>query len=944
MRHPSRVIDRRYGRLLAVLGTAALATGCIGGTEGGGSGGLEFRIVDGAFRTFPEQSVDVISPLYDAGSNEIRLSLAGNETAGFFLELRARQRFNRLSLIADPLTSDSGTLDVAAFEFYSVGFVDAPPPPGWHIKSIDPRRRRQRIPDLLVPASAPRLGQPYALSPNEPLFLWADVTIPAGTAAGHYFGTIRAFDGTQAVAKIPVAVQVLPFDLPPNTDVALLAAVPLQDLLGQHLTVRGRPFTPEHLLRDGPLFAESTSLIRRTLRQLHRHRLSPYLTGCNPVSKVDARGEVTVRWDDYDAVVGEFLNGSPAVSRHWPIPFDPRFPAPPEYEPLTSAGYTRTLRQYLAQCAEHFTQRGWIDKAFVDLPVGVDYSGTSLEQTKGYAEIVRLAGPSLKVLSRYPPQDLRRYGWQDYPFCDLSGDIDIWCPAAQFFDPAGLARPRARGDQTWVALDRPPYSGSVDLLADDTFARVIPWQAVRLGAAAVLLPPVIGPSADSEAPRRTAPLLAPGSRCGLDEPIPTLRLKMLRLGMQDLAYLDLCRRSGQQATADAVTRALCRYAGADAYGVHFGDGQFGGWVRDPTWWNHARKLMIDALRGSAALGTTEWQRFFEATEVVDVHANGTRVHLGDDPKSGGAPQFTIRTSVTIRNQTRSPISGTLSFGELPLGWEPVGTRPTLSSLPPGAAATVTLQARTPTLPAGEDGKTRLPLELKLSHEAEAQRHWADVAHLSVARLSAPLRLDGDPADWPPAVGNVATRFGDISHAGDGAPESAPAADGETLVFTAADARFLYLLFHCATPAPYTHEQVLSNFLTYEDGIPINDEMIEVLIDPANGGTTTPGDLYHLVIKPSGAVLKERGIRAEPQIGSTAPWSADIQVVTRRERKKWIAEVRIPLDAFDSARPAQQTWAINFCRFDAARRAYTNWAAARWNAYNPMSLGNMTLAR
>ena len=105
-----------------------------------------------------------------------------------------------------------------------------------------------------------------------------------------------------------------------------------------------------------------------------------------------------------------------------------------------------------------------------------------------------------------------------------------------------------------------------------------------------------------------------------------------------------------------------------------------------------------------------------------------------------------------------------------------------------------------------------------------------------------------------------------------------------------------------------------------------------------------GDLYHIVVKLSGAMW-ERGIGSDPPTGPRTVWAADIRHAARWHGDRWEAELQVPLSAFPpQPGPAadHRFWGINFTRFDVVRQEYANWSGAISNVYDPMSLGNLGL--
>ena len=263
---------------------------------------------------------------------------------------------------------------------------------------------------------------------------------------------------------------------------------------------------------------------------------------------------------------------------------------------------------------------------------------------------------------------------------------------------------------------------------------------------------------------------------------------------------------------------------------------------------------------------------------------------------------------------------------------------------PYASRAVVLRASAKALPAGDDGRMNLSIAMEVD-AGETTTHTVQLSHLTARRRNKPIVIDGDLTDWPTAVGNVARNFTSID------VQTAPAEPSRdrqppaqnVLAWVCTDDHYLYFAFHCITPNQFAYQAAQRNFITYDDRIPVGEELLEILIDPSNGRSSSPADIFHLAIKPTGAVLQERGIRANPQVGPAHHWPADIQVATRVEEDRWVAEVRVPLKDFGPGVSRRQSWAINFCRFDLAAWSYSTWSGAAANVYDPSSFGNMSFA-
>jgi hypothetical protein len=124
-------------------------------------------------------------------------------------------------------------------------------------------------------------------------------------------------------------------------------------------------------------------------------------------------------------------------------------------------------------------------------------------------------------------------------------------------------------------------------------------------------------------------------------------------------------------------------------------------------------------------------------------------------------------------------------------------------------------------------------------------------------------------------------------------------------------------------------------------VPLGEELVEILLDPTNAGTRSTSDLFHVVIKPNGWFC-ERGIGTDPPTGVRSAWAAGLSAAVQIHDDRWVAEVRIPRDAFGTRAQGRQVWGVNLTRFDLAGQEFSNWSGAAQNVYDPLSLGNLTL--
>ncbi|MCP4590249.1 MAG: hypothetical protein GY842_05875 [bacterium] len=909
--------------------------------------------------------------VFDAGANCIKLSAALNETVAFRLWLTySGDSVGKVAVEVADWHSGPATLAAEAVRIYRAHSVRISSWPGWHHQTIAPAARRESVEDVLIPAVAPRGGLPWAMSDGDTLSLWVDVQIPKGTRPGTYWSKLRVVSGGEVVTTLDLRLEALGFVLPADPGVVLAADLDHRALFAHHVRFQGAPCRAARIVADSPIRAELEAVLDTAVRMLRDHGISPLLPTLYPTTTVDALNQVKVRWADYDNTVAGYLDGGKFLDRAglalWRVPFDEQFPVPPNYGAMQSPSYSLHLRQYLAECADHFAERGWIDRSFVELPRGDTPTGEAVRAAEHFGRVVRQADPRLRVLSGLFPQDLGPAGWPDFPALNLDDCVDIWCPAAQFH-----ARSVSEGDaaspRRWMRVDRPPYSGSTALAASVADTRVLAWQAMREGAGVLHVGPAnswpevtMGLTAQAcvAAPAGTtvevAPLVYPGSIAGLAEPIASARLKRLRRSLQDLSYVRLMKDKGVGHIAEVLSGSLAPYAGSRACRFHYADPRAAGWTRDAQRWIQARQIMISELIGALEADPVakqprlaahlNWRRFIDAVRQVRVTVEGVRVRPASG--TGVLGRALVECTVAIHNAKRTAAKGSLSFGPLPVGWRSANG-PVEVEVAAGGSGRVVLTAEAAVVTWNDNGVRRLPIELELG-DGSVHRISARMSYCAAQTLHKDIRIDGDLTDWPPGMGNLAADFVLVS--GEPAERTETSAGRPRLgtrVWALASARALVLAFECGTaeanPALSAHRNVVS----YDDLIPLGEESVEVLLDPTGAGTHSPADLFHVVVKPTGAVW-ELGVGTTPPMGRRRIWAADIRYATRTYPNRWIAEVWIPWEAFGvegSPRPhahAERIWGANFARFDAHHQEYSNWAGAVRNVYDPAALGNLSL--
>jgi hypothetical protein len=899
-----------------------------------------------------------------SGPRRARVDLfaAINETLGFLLVLHPmKEPLEQPEFQLEPLHSYEDVIAPAAYRVYRVHRVEATDWPGWHLRAVQPTRREPAPLDVLVPVNAPRGGMPTTLLPNETYIFWVDLSIPKGVAAGVYGGDIVLTSSGRPAGTVTVELTVLPFVLPSDDPIPFVVELDHRSLFRHHIRWQGRSFEVNlDGWQDSPLRDELDGLLASTMRMLRAHRVSPVLPDLSPVIKVNAGGETAVDWSKYDAAVDPYLSGKAFFDRvpvvAWPLPVDRILEPMTRGGTLPSPGAARLLGQYFAECLAHFEERGWFDRCFAPIRLDDVAFGESLTRASRLAALFKSASERIRVAAPLFPQDMAPYGWVDFPLTDESPDVDIWMPAAQFFDRDAMAAQRAAGKDTWLSVDRPPYSGTTSIYARPGDVRSLCWQVLQLGAQALhggcvnhWPTSAIGATPEQCVAADPHVLLYPGAAFGLPEPVPSLRLKRVRRTMQDLALARLLDLYGMGHIREALQRALVPYCGTDAYSTHFADGRPSSWPDSREWFDEARDIMARALQRKAEEPGEEprmtgfpqsarWRRFMLSTRVLEAGAEAVRVY-----RIVGAvrPELGVDCVISLMNRKRVAVSGNIGFAALPAGWHSVDPERAFGPIPPGASQRVTLTAQTDMIVTDAAGVLNLPLVLRTG-DGQERKLGARLALATAVPAAHPISIDGDTSEWPIGVANVMSDFvliTGVSEDSGGLELSRPQAPASAFILR--DGASLCLAVICQDDRARESDAVRRNWIRYDDLIPVGEELIEVLIDPLGAGTRSPSDLYHIVVKRNGSYLTERGIATEPPCSINEPWAAQVEVATRMLPGRWIAEIRIPLSSFEDA-AASGVWGLNVTRYDVARRAYATWSGAIRNAYDPLSLGNLLL--
>lgn len=499
-----------------------------------------------------------------------RLSAARNEFEPFQLVLRAAEEpVRRLDVELTDLEGEGRGRRIASRHgtVYLQRWVDLEKP------SSD-AGAAGAWPDPLVPRTDRYAGErrnafPFDLEPGESRVLWIEYYVPPDAQPGLYRGRVRVSVDGEPCLSVPVELRVWPFRLPSTS--SLPNTFGFSGIAAQRAHLGG--YTDDDDLRR---------LTRLYSEAALAHRLSLHGGTMAPPRPTFSGGRARVDWSTYEAEVAPFLEGEVFGSDD-PLP-GARATAV-ELRTVPGLDDEKTVLLWRAW-AERFRERGWLDRLFLyvwDEPQGPD----EYPDVRARARLAREADPELRVLVTE----------QLVP--DLADLIDVWVPLVNCLgDGRGAG---ARGEFCEETVPRAAYaaqgaghtgsavwfyqscaSHGCFRVGGDAFSgwpsyvidapaqanRIMPWIAWTLGIRGELYYNTVqaygdtGPWEDVNVfgGNGDGTLFYPGTpeRIGgrTHVPVESLRLKLIREGLEDYEYLVLLARSGEEELARGLANRI----------------------------------------------------------------------------------------------------------------------------------------------------------------------------------------------------------------------------------------------------------------------------------------------------------------------------------------------------------------------------------------------------
>lgn len=908
-----------------LLGTAL--AGCIPSTQGP----ITFWAVEET-RPLPfDTALEVENAVFSAPRREVRLSAARNETVAFQIALQtAAPPVGPLEIRIGDFTGSLGALAARdAIRLYRMQSVTVESFSPWYVQQTGRPPERTEVHDILVPWSAPRGGGPIVLGGRRPEFVWVDVRVPASAAPGIYTAPLQVGPAQgPALYSAVVHLSVLSAELPAAPGLDVVCRVDPTDLLHDQLAWPIESPENTRILPDEPAHAPAVALVSATLRLLQEHRTTPVLMASLPKFRATGPRELEIEWEPYDRLVEPFVRGTAYANgiapRVWPLPVSERHPDVAREGGYDSLSYGRLLVDYLRACEAHFAQRGWSAQPFVRIvPPGPPDEG-AYRAVERLGEVLARGAVQAPLVAHLPSRSLRGLGWQAAPRLELP-QVAIWAPPARWWEPEPMRRQRDLARRTWFLPDHPPYSGSLATAAPAGDAQVLGWQAFRYGADGIWIEHAV----DRGDPGGSAPLVYSGRPYGLStDPVPSVRLKRLRRGLEDCELLKALASAGKADLAGRIAEQLVPWAFLDACTDDLLTGRPSGWPSDPHGFLLARRLVLSELAGGSDAADTraDWERLMRQAPRVLLEARGARL------VTDGASLKAL-VSAALTNRTDHTLSGRLGLVRPPLGWTPAEVE---LVVPARSRIVAQLDVALEGLAFSADGV--VPYELRFEPQNEdAVDAPGRLAVAVCPSVSQAIEVDGDLRDWPTAANHAAGAFW-VVNAPLGTVDRS--SHEPTRAVFARDDRNLYVAVVCGMTAAAPPIATTDNRVPLAGNVPWGQDLVEILLSPENRIAGTGADLYCLQIKPNGVAIGRLGCRTDPPMNPSQPWLSDGRVAVRSGGGAWTVEVGIPLAALPESARNNRVWGVNVARVSARLGEYSSWSGAAGTCYRPELLGNL----
>ena len=423
---------------------------------------------------------------------------------------------------------------------------------------------KRYYPDALIPVHATyisRLPEPdNRITKQTAQAFWVDVYVASDTRLGIFSGTAK-LKANSKITTLPIQLTVLACVIPGEDVVTIDHNSYGSSWLAQQFAGSYRR-DPDQWFESNQFF----ELIHAYHRVFYEHRGIFHQLGYGhsgkvgpefaPVLEGSGRAKHITSWSLYDRHYGPLLDGTAfSASRRVPrpipfvyLPINPEWPA--SYEFWGERGYEAEFVNVVSEMERHFREKGWTHTNFEVFfnhkkrYKGFPWDGDEVrfpKDLKYFLEYDRLLKKAL------PPNTPVHFvfradvSWDmEEQFKVLNGIVRLWCCGGGILSfyrhaPKMLCD---RGDVVWY------YGGPPGVTDSSSAITEFPLRAWLWGVNGYVHWLTVSPGEDPwfHFDGGQTALIYPGERFGVSEPIPSIRLKIQRNCLQDLALLDSLKR------------------------------------------------------------------------------------------------------------------------------------------------------------------------------------------------------------------------------------------------------------------------------------------------------------------------------------------------------------------------------------------------------------------
>ena len=423
---------------------------------------------------------------------------------------------------------------------------------------------KRYYPDALIPVHATyssRLPEPDNRIPKQTAqAFWVDVYVAPDTRLGIFSGTAK-LKANSKITTLPIQLTVLACVIPGEDVVTIDHNSYGSSWLAQQFAGSYQR-DPDHWFESNQFF----ELIHAYHRVFYEHRGIFHQLGYGHSGKVgpefapglegSGRAKHITSWSLYDRHYGPLFDGTAfSASRRGPrpipfvyLPINPEWPA--SYEFWGERGYEAEFVNVVSEMERHFREKGWTHTTFEVFfnhkkrYKGFPWDGDEVrfpKDLKYFLEYDRLLKKAL------PPNTPVHFvvradvSWDmEEQFKVLNGIVRLWCCGGGILSfyrhaPKMLCD---RGDVVWY------YGGPPGVTDSSSAITEFPLRAWLWGVNGYVHWLTVSPGEDPwfHFDGGQTALIYSGERFGVSEPIPSIRLKIQRNCLQDLALLDSLKR------------------------------------------------------------------------------------------------------------------------------------------------------------------------------------------------------------------------------------------------------------------------------------------------------------------------------------------------------------------------------------------------------------------